>query len=29
MRQMRRRMEEDHPDLGNAYKNMYRIVEGL
>jgi len=29
MRTLRHRLEEDQPDLGKAYSNMYRIVEGL
>jgi len=26
---LKNRLEKDHPDLGKAYENMYRIVEGF
>ncbi len=29
MNTLKNRLEKDYPDFGKAYKNMYRIVEGL
>jgi hypothetical protein len=29
MRALRSKLEQDNPDFGKAYDNMYKIAEGL
>ena len=29
MKALRARFDEESPDLGKAYQNMYKVVEGL